>query len=309
MNIIITGGTGLIGRELVEHLATNGHEVTILSRNPASIHGLPSRVRLKQWDTASATGWGNLVNTTDAIVNLAGENLAGLGFFPRRWTKRRKCEILQSRLNAGKALVEAVKAATTKPKVLIQMSAVGYYGTSLSNTFTEGSPQGNDFLADICQQWEASTSEIRGLGVRYVVTRTGMVITPKGGALMRMILPHTVLVDGPFGNGKQWYSWIHIKDVARAIRYLIEDSHTEGVYNLTAPHPLTNTDFSKCLGRVLHRPSWLPVSAFVMRLLFGEVASIVLEGQRVLPKRLLAAGFEFEYPEAETALRDLLSKA
>jgi uncharacterized protein len=302
MRIIITGGTGLIGRSLAAGLALSGHEVIVLSRRPDGIQNLPSDVRIEHWDARSAAGWGHLADSADAIVNLAGENI-GEG----RWTAERKERIRQSRLDAGHAVVEAVQATVHKPAVVIQASAVGYYGPHGDEEVTEVTPPGGDFPARISIDWEASTAPVEALGVRRAIIRTGVVLSRRGGALPRMLPPFRFFAGGPYGNGRQWFPWIHIDDEVRAIRYLVDNQAVSGPINLTAPHPLTNREFARVLGRVMKRPASLPIPAIAFRMLFGKMASILLEGQRARPRRLLELGFRFQYPEAEPALRDLLN--
>lgn len=306
MRVIITGGTGLIGRHLANQLAAAGHEVIVLSRTPSQAKGLNARIKVEAWDAKTPTGWGGLVNGAGAIVNLAGASIAGDGFFPARWTNERKRLIIDSRVNAGKAIVAAVEAADTKPAVVIQSSAVGYYGIHPNSlTITEDSPSGSDWLAEVCRQWEASTQAVEAMGVRRAIIRTGVVLSFEEGALARMALPFKLYAGGPFGSGKQAFSWIHPADESGAIDFLISTAQASGPFNLTAPNPLTNAEFARVLGQVMNRPSLLPVPGFAMSTLFGEVATVVLDGQRVLPKRLLDLGYTFKFPEAEAALRDL----
>jgi hypothetical protein len=308
MRVIITGGAGLIGRALAADLAGAGHEVIVLSRNPGQARGLPSGVRAERWDGRTAAGWGPLADGAGAIVNLAGENLAGRDFFPSRWTPERKQLILQSRLDAGRAVVEAVSAAPVKPRVVIQSSGIGHYGAHGDETLTEQEGPGDDFLARLTVEWEASTQAVEACGVRRAVIRTGVVLDPKEGALLRLLLPYRLFVGGPMGGGRQWLSWIHPADETAAIRFLIETPGASGAFNLCAPNPLTNAQLGKVLGRVMGRPSWIPIPAFALQAAFGEVAATVLDGQRALPMRLLDLGFKFRFPEAEAALRDLLKK-
>jgi uncharacterized protein (TIGR01777 family) len=307
MRVMITGGTGLIGRALIEALQEHNHQVLVLSRNPDNYANFPYDVEFLQWDAKTPQGWGDQINHVDAVVNLAGENLAGKGFFPSPWSPERKQRILNSRLQAGQALNAAINAAKRKPKVLIQASAIGYYGPRGDDIITEESEPGDDFLAQTCVQWEEVTRPVEAMGVRRAIIRTGIVLSTEEGALPRLLLPHRLFVGGPFGNGEQWYSWIHLADEAAAIRFLIEHEQASGPFNLTAPHPLKNKVFSKTLGKVIERPSWLPIPGFAMRTLFGEVATVVLDGQRVMSQKLEKLGFEFQYPSAEAALRDLLA--
>jgi hypothetical protein len=305
MRVIITGGTGLIGKALANSLAHDHHEVIVLSRNKNKTSGLAAGIRLEVWDGKSVAGWGTLADGAGAIVNLAGASIAGDGFLPSRWTDERRKLIRDSRVNAGKAVVEAIKAAQTKPGVLIQASAVGYYGTPGDQVITEASPAGNDFLAETCQAWEDSTNEAEVLGVRRVIIRTGVVLSSLGGALPRQALPFKLFAGGPLGSGKQQFPWIHIDDAITAIRFLIETPSAHGIYNLSAPQVVNNAQFSAALGKALGRPSYLPTPSFAFQIAFGEVAMLLLEGQRALPKRLQEAGYSFHYPEPEAALRDI----
>ena len=307
MKILIAGGSGLIGRALTAELLRDNHKVVILSRNPARTPAIPEDVQIAGWDGKTPRGWSQLLESTDAIVNLAGANIAGDGFFPTRWTNSRKQIIRQSRLDAGKAIVEAIKMAKHRPGVLIQSSAIGFYGPLTDQAVDETGPAGDDFMARLCQEWEQSTKSVELSGVRRVVVRTGIVLSNHGGALGRMILPYKLFAGGPFGNGKQVMSWIHIADEVAAIKFLIESPAATGIYNLTAPNPVTNTEFGKTLSKVMHRPYYLPVPGFAMRMLFGEVATVVLDGQRVLPACLLRSGYEYKYPNIELALRHILA--
>ncbi len=309
MRVIIAGGSGLIGKKLTQELLQHGHSPVILSRNPGRQTNIPDGVQVAAWDGKTNQGWGHLVEDVDAIVNLAGENIAGEKFIPTRWTKKRKQLILQSRLDAGHAITRAVESAGKKPSVVIQSSAIGFYGPLGVEAVDENAPPGNDFLARTCVAWESSTAEGERLGIRHIVIRTGVVLSEKGGALSRLIVPFKFYAGGPLGNGQQVLSWIHIADQVGAIRFLIENPTAHGAYNLTAPYPLTNAAFARTLGKILHRPSFIPVPSFVFKLLFGEVATVVLDGQRVLPKRLLDMGYPFNFVQAGEAVRDLLGKS
>ncbi|MEQ9030343.1 MAG: TIGR01777 family oxidoreductase, partial [Aggregatilineales bacterium] len=283
MRIVITGGTGLIGSALVASLAHDGHEVVAISRDPHQTQPLPANANFASWDAKTAEGWGHLVDGADAVVQLAGASIAGDGFLPTRWTPERKKIILDSRVNTGKAVVEAIEQAGVKPKVLIQASAVGYYGTHPNTVeLTEESPAGNDYLADVCKQWEASTEAVEAMGVRRAIIRTGVVLDGDEGALPRMAFPFKMFAGGPLGSGKQPFPWIHLMDEVRAIRFLIANEEATGAFNLSAPNPLTNAQFSRELGKVLGRPSLIPVPAPAFNIAFGEVAVILLKGQRAV---------------------------
>ena len=305
MRIIITSGTGLIGRALAAELAGGSHEVIVLSRAPERAASLPTGVRAERWDARTAEGWGALADGAGAIVNLAGESIAGAGFIPSRWTAERKRRIRESRLNAGRAVVQAVESASVKPRVVVQASGVGYYGPRGDEELTEEASPGQDFLARTAIEWEASTAPVESLGVRRAIIRSGAVFSTKGGALPRLLLPFRLFV-GPFGTGRQWFPWIHIADEVRAIRLLIENDSARGPFNLVAPDLLTNAEFSRVLGRVMRRPALIRVPAFALRLPLGEMSIVLLEGQRAVPRRLQDSGFTFRFPKAEVALRDLL---
>jgi hypothetical protein len=306
MRVIIAGGTGLIGRELTKELAHHGYEVIILSRNPDRVTSLPKGVELITWDGVTTQGWGNLVEESNAIVNLAGENIAGEGFFPSRLTDERKERIRASRILPTKAILEAIEAAEKKPEVLVQSSAIGYYGPHGDEKLTEESPPGDDFFAE-WKEWEKVSAPVEDMGVRRVIIRTGIIFsTSKGSALNRLVLPFKLYGGGPIGSGMQYLSWIHEVDEVRAIRFLIEYKDGRGAFNLTAPNPATNAEVGKAIAKVLHRPYYLTAPEYAFKLAFGEVASLVTEGQRVRPQRLLEQGFEFRFPEVEPALRDIL---
>jgi uncharacterized protein len=304
MRIIITGGTGLIGKPLSAALLNEGHEVIILSRNPAQRKGIPPGVRLERWDGQSADGWGTLADGAGAIINLAGEGIAD-----GRWSEERKQRILASRVNAGKAVVQAIAQAQQKPGVLIQASAVGYYGPRGDEIITEESAPGADFLSRVCFEWEASTAPASQQGVRRPVLRTGIVFSNDGGAFPRLVLPFHLFAGGPVGSGKQWYPWIHIDDEVRAIQFLLNHPTATGPFNLSAPEPLTNKALAREIGKVMNRPAFLPAPSFGLQIVFGEMSTVVLDGQRAIPKRLQELGFQFKYPTAEAALRALLQKS
>jgi len=298
--VIITGGTGLIGRALATELVAAGHEVVVLSRDPQRARGLPPGVRAEKWDGRTAQGWAPLADGAYAIVNLAGENLAG-----GRWTAVRKERIRHSRLNAGQAVVEAARAAARKPAVVVQASGIGYYGPRGDEEVTEEAPPGSDFLGRLAVEWEASTASVEALGVRRVVVRTGVVLSLEGGALPRLALPFRFFLGGPLGSGRQWTPWIHIADEVGAIRFLLEQDGARGPYNLSAPHPVTNRELARALGRAMRRPAWFPIPALALKLVLGEMSAVLLTGQRAVPKRLLEEGFAFRFPDVEAALQSL----
>ena len=307
MRVVITGGTGLIGRALSANLAADGHEVIVLTRSPERSTHLPDRVQAERWDARTAEGWGHLADGADAIVNLAGSSIAGEGFFPTRWTDEQRRLIRESRLNSSSAVVQAVSQAEQKPRVVIQASGVGYYGYRGDESLTEEAEPGDDWAARFTvEEWEPSTAPVEEMGVRRAVARTGVVLSTEDGALPRLLLPFRLFVGGPMGSGDQWYSWIHLEDQARALRFLIENEEARGAFNISAPSPVRNGELAKLIGKVMGRPSWIPVPGFALRLAFGEVAEVVLKGQRAVPKGLLDLGFEFHFPAAEAAIKDLL---
>lgn len=306
MRIIITGGTGLIGKALAQRLAAANYDIIILTRNPDKAIGLPAGVRAVKWDGRTAQGWGHLADGAKAIINLAGASIAGDGFIPSRWTEKRKKLIKDSRVQAGQAVVDAVTAAATKPEVIIQASAVGYYGGRGDEVLTEAATPGHDFVAEVCKVWEKSIQSVKTQGVRLVTIRTGVVLSTQGGAFPLLLLPHKLFVGGPMGKGQQWLPWIHLEDEVQAIQFLMENSQAHGVYNLCAPEAVTNRTMSKTIGKAIKRPSFLPVPAFALRLLLGETASLVLDSQRQRPQRLQDAGFTFTHPELLAAIRHLI---
>jgi len=302
--VIITGGSGFIGRALTRELLDAQYEVVWLSRNPATTRDVPAGVRVEKWDGRSAQGWSALAEGAFAIVNLAGESI---GIPPLPWTNERKRRIRDSRVNASKAVVEAVRLAREKPRVIVQASAVGFYGARGDEVITEKNSAGHDFLADVAVAWEASSAEVETLGVRRVVTRFGLPLDKSGGVFPFLVMPFRFFVGGRIGSGRQVIAWIHLHDAVRAIRFLMEKDDARGAFNLTAPEPLTNAELGRVIARVLRRPFWLPVPAFALKLALGEMAELLLlNGQRVLPERLLRAGFKFQFPTAELALKDVL---
>lgn len=307
MRVIITGGSGLIGRALTQSLAQDGHEVIVLTRDPKKVTGLPASATAIQWDAHTANGWGHLADGAWAIVNLAGAGIAGDGLIPQRWSERRKQILRDSRLNSAAAVIEAIAAAAQKPAVLLQASAVGYYEVHTDNRdVTESAPPGRGFLPELCVAWEASSEAAAGYGVRRVVLRSGLVLSQEGGILPRTALPFRLFVGGPMGSGQQWMPWIHIEDQIRAMRFLLENEQASGPYNLSAPAPVRNKAFGQAIGRALKRPAFLPLPAFALRLALGELAHTLLTGQRAMPQRLQAAGFQFHYTEIDKTMQDLL---
>ncbi|MBI5474737.1 MAG: TIGR01777 family protein [Ignavibacteriae bacterium] len=302
MKIILAGGSGFIGRRLIQKLATARHVVVLLTRNPAAVHleAWPS-VKLTQWDAKSSGLWAKELDGADAVINLAGETLA------KRWSSRQKERIVNSRIDATRALVGAVRQAQHKPSVFINGSAVGFYGDVPNDPVPETHPRGVGFLSDVCERWESEARKAEECGVRVVMLRTGPVLGSDGGALQKMALPYKLFVGAPLGSGRQWFPWIHRDDVVRVIQLALEKSDLAGPINLVAPDSVTMKQFCDQLGRTLHRPSWPPVPAFVIRLALGEMAGMLLTGQRVVPSKLIEHGYSFRHPKLDDALRNIFS--
>ncbi len=303
--VLVAGASGFIGRALVSELAEEGYQVIALSRDATVARGrFPDGVQVAQWDGRTAAGWGHHADGSLAVVNLTGENLAR-----GRWTRSKKERIIESRTIPAAALVEAVRQARTRPLVFVQASAVGFYGTSGEAEIDEGSPSGAGFLASVVKTWEGSTREMGDLGVRRVVIRSGLVLGRDGGVWPSLIRPFRFFAGGPLGNGRQWFSWITLEDEVRAVRFLIEHGELAGAFNLSAPQPLREGELCRLVGKSLRRPCWMPVPAVLLKILFGEKAGeTLLVSQRVFPRRLTAAGFEFRHPDAAAAVAALVKR-
>jgi uncharacterized protein (TIGR01777 family) len=306
MNVMIAGGSGLIGRALTKELLEHGHQVWILSRKPDLVNGLQDSVKVIGWDGKTTQGWGQVVNKVDVIVNLAGSPLNGNGPLDIWLTKKRRELLLKSRLDSTRALLNGVREASEKPSKFIQASAVGIYGPRGDELIDESNQPGTDFLADVQVQSERASEEASKLGMRRIVIRTGLVLDKDEGAFQYFKLQFSLFAGGRMGSGEQYYSWIHIQDEAAAIRFLLENENAEDVYNLTAPNPVRNYEFSKTLGDVMGRPSLFIIPGFLLRLVLGEISAVVLDGQRVLPKRLEELGYKFQYESIRDALADVV---
>jgi uncharacterized protein (TIGR01777 family) len=301
MKIAIVGATGFVGSRLVEQLQAQGDEVLILTRNPGKATSRFPQAQVIGYNPLTSGAWQKSISGCDAVVNLAGEPIA-----EKRWTPAQKKIILESRQLGTQKIVEAISQADVKPKVLINASAIGYYGTSETAKYNETSPAGTDFLAEVCTAWETAAQAVKTSGTRLVILRLGIVLGENGGALGKMLTPFSAFVGGPIGSGKQWFSWIHRDDVVKLIVSAIINSKIEGVYNATAPNPVTMQDFSQTLGAVMNRPSWLPVPDFALEAMLGEGAIVVLQGQQVVPTQTLAEGFKFQYSTLQPALAAIL---
>jgi len=279
-------------------LLARGNRVVVLTRDA---HRQPAYGESAVWDGAHPGLWMEWVNKADWVINLAGENIGA-----RPWSKKRLQEIRDSRVLPGELLTEAVRRATHKPSAFLQMSAIGYYGTQGTgdeSAWDETAPSGDDRLASLCREWENSTKDVEAMGLRRLIIRAGLVLAPGAGVLPRLELPFRFFAGGPVGSGRQVYSWIHINDLVKGIFSLLQDPKSAGAYNFTAPEPVSNREFSRTLGEVMNRPSWLPVPGAALKLALGEMSTLVLDGQRVVPARLLhEAGCTFEFPTLKAAL-------
>ena len=302
--IVVAGGTGFIGKTLVETLRRSGHEIRILTRRPEEAERLfGSMVTVVEWDARNAGAWQRSVTGARAVINLAGAGIADA-----RWTSRRKRVLIESRILPTQLLVQACASGSEKPEVFISASGVGYYGAHGDEALDECTGPGPGFLSDLCVQWEAAAQEATSHGIRLVCLRTGMVLEHDGGALPRMALPFRLFMGGPVMPGTQWISWIHRDDLVGLIEWALMTPAVRGPLNGVAPSPVTMTEFCRLLGRVLRRPSWLPVPELALKAALGELASIMTTGQKVTPKKALRAGYRFQYPFLEGALKRIFSK-
>lgn len=303
MKIILAGGTGLLGRALGRRLLQSGHTVTVLSRAArAARNGEPAAIA---WTPDGTTGpWAQSLEGADAVVNLAGAGIAD-----KRWNNPRKALLRSSRLDATRSLVGAIAGLSGRPATFLQCTAIGYYEASLDDrAVDETAPMANNFFGHLCAEWEAAAQPVEAFGCRLAVVRTGVVLDGRGGALPQMALPFKLFGGGPLASGRQVMSWIHVDDWASLVTWLLATPDAQGIYNATAPHAATNAEFARALGSALGRPSWLPVPAFVLRLVVGEMADAALiTGQRVVPARALAQGFRFQYTDLGDALRSALA--
>jgi hypothetical protein len=300
MRILLTGGTGLIGTALTNALFEDGHQVWSLTRRDPSTTPVKTGLTLVRWDGRTPSGWDDLVSQMDAVVNLAGESLSK---WP--WTKAQKQRFWDSRVYAGRALTEAIRAASPRPKTLIQISGINHYGTR-GDTADESTPPGEDFLAHLTVDWEGATKDVESLGVRRAVLRQAVVLAPRGGLLPLMALPVRLFIGGPLGGGKQAVPWVHLDDVVGVLRFVLENEKASGSYNLIAPEPTSNADFYKALAKAMHRPYWFPTPAFLLRLVLGEMSVLVVEGRYSQPKRLLETGYRFKVATIAEAMKRLV---
>jgi uncharacterized protein len=301
MKVLIFGGAGFVGRNLADELLANGYQVFIVTRNlRKTVNNLGNKVQVIEWDNISPLASINELQEIDVVINLAGESIGN-----RRWSKSVKQEILSSRIRTTRAIVAAINNRTFQPKVLINASAVGYYGPRQNEEITELVEAGQDFLAQVCRAWENEVYKAQSDLIRVVTIRIGVVLG-REGVLNRMAMPFRFYMGGPLGTGNQWLSWIHIKDLTSMIRFIIEHQELTGPINATAPESVTMRNFCNVLGDVMNRPSWLPVPEFILKIALGQMAEMLLHGQRVVPNKIIGAGFEFWYPKLRSALEDAL---
>jgi hypothetical protein len=299
MKLVITGASGFIGTSLVGRLMGQGHTLVLLSRKPPA-RPKSAGIEWFAWNPAVPGSWQSAFDGSDGVVNLAGEPIAG-----KRWSESQKQRLRVSRVDTTRLIVDAIAKARQRPKFLINASAVGYYGPHGDETLTEESPPGGDFLGQLCAAWEAQANRAKEHNVRVALLRTGIVLGKGQGALAKMVTPFKLFAGGRLGSGKQWFPWIHLDDEVGLINFLIANEKAQGPLNATAPNPVTMDEFCKALGRILDRPSWAPVPASVLSLMLGEMAEMLLTGQRAMPQAALRLGYEFKHPRVYEALASL----
>jgi len=301
MKILITGGTGFVGRQISSRLIRDRHECTILTRRPKRSNEVPNGISFLQGDPTEKGPWQEEIQKHDAVINLAGASIF------KRWTQEHKKAILESRVKTTQNIVEGIPSDAEKSFTLFSASAVGYYGFCGDEKLDESSPPGDDFLARVTQDWEGEALKAEKKGARVVITRFGIVLGEKGGALGQMISLFKKFIGGPIGNGKQWFSWIHMEDLCESFIFLISHPGISGPVNVCSPHPVRNKDLAKSLGKVLKKPSFLPAPGFLVKLVLGEFGSVVIKGQRVIPEKLMKNNFRFQSPSIDKALRDIVA--
>lgn len=295
MRVLIAGGTGFLGTALAKSLRAAHHEVLVLTRRA------PKRSNEFRWDGKTSSGWGHLVNEVDALVNLTG---FGLEHWP--WTKRQKQRFIDSRVIPGGALVSAIEEAARRPRVFLQASGINRYGLRGQGIADETTPAAGDFLAQLTVKWEDATKPVEDLDVRRVITRNAVVLGSRSGLFPLMALPVRLFFGGKFGDGTQATPWIHVADHTSAMRFLLENEHARGSYNLIAPQSVSNAEFMQTMARVLHRPYWFHLPAFLLKLVLGEMSILLTEGRYSQPKRLIELGFPFRFGNLNDAMEDLL---
>ena len=299
MKIVISGASGFIGSALVDRLSKQDLSIFLLSRQPHK-EGATKNKQWLEWQPGQAGAWERAIDGADGVINLAGEPIA-----EKRWNKAQKERLRNSRIDSTRSLVRAIAHAQVKPRFLISASAVGYYGSRGDEKITEDSKPGADFLSNLCVQWEDEARKAEEAGVRVALLRTGVVLAKGKGALKKMVPPFKWFAGGPLGSGGQWMPWIHVDDEVGMIEFLIENQNARGAFNGSAPNPVTMATFAKALGAVLNRPSWARVPVSVLTLMVGEMAEMLIAGQRVTPEAALKLGYRFKYPNLKQALESL----
>ena len=304
--VVVAGATGTIGRALSKSLIGRGYDVIVFSRNVDAAHkGVPGAAEYIAWQPEETGSWFSAIDGAFAVINLAGAP------FFKRWSPEYKQEVTNSRVRGTRGLIHAMKAAKVRPQVFIVGTSQGYYGfdgTNRDQTMDESAPAGNDYWGQDTASYEQQIAQAESLGIRTIMLRTGVLLSEDSGPLPQQVPQYMRGFGGPVLPGSQWYSWIHIADEVGIILFALENEQVNGQINLTAPEPVTNRDFAKTLGKVLHRPAWFPLPGFMLKLFLGEVAAVVIRGRRVVPKKVLDAGYRFHYPTLEPALRQLLHR-
>ena len=299
MKIVIAGGTGFVGKALIRRLLKDGHRVVALVRRPGVFKNLPDGNLIQaEWDGKQQGGWSSHLMDAEVVINLAGEGIAD-----RRWDIERKRVIKASRLESTKALVNAISRSRSRPKTLVNVSAVGYYGPSPQGEVREDSPKGKGFLADVCADWEFEARKAGELGVRVVLPRLGIVLEKEGGALKKILTPFRFFMGGWLGSGRQPFPWVHREDVIGSILFMLENGAVSGPVNVVAPETLTMKQFCQALGRVLKSPCWAPVPSLALKMMLGEMSEMILAGQKAVPQKLLDSGYRFQHSRAEETLQ------
>lgn len=306
MKVVLAGATGFIGRLLISRLIENQYEVALLTRSPEKVSkDWGASVRPVLWNGRSAGDWQQCFEGKDAVINLCGEPIAG-----KKWTPEQKNRIVSSRIESTRAIVLAIHNARVKPAVLVNASAVGYYGWDTGDReVAEADPAGSGFLAETCAAWEKEALKAAQSGARVCLARIGIVLEKDGGALQKMLPPFRFFIGGPLGSGRQWFPWVHREDVVGMLLMALKDNRVSGPFNVCAPEAVTLGRFAAVLGKILKRPSFFPVPGFVLKLILGEMAVMLLEGQRAVPRRMQSWGYSFRYPELESALGNILKPA
>jgi uncharacterized protein (TIGR01777 family) len=300
MRALIVGGSGFVGSHLTPFLLEKGFDVTIMARRPDRGPKFPSKVKMLAADATKTGVWQGEVSNYDLLINLAGVSVF------KRWNDAYKKLLRDTRILTTRNLVDAIPRDSERRITLINTSGAGYYGSTGDEELSESAPPGSDFLARLAQDWEAEALKARDKGVRVVVTRFGIILGKGGGALAQMTLPFKFFAGGPLGHGRQWVPWMHVQDLCRAELFLIEHENIRGPVNFSSPVPVRNADLGKAIGKAVGRPSFMPAPSFMIKLVLGEFGSVILEGQRAIPKVLLDSGFRFQFPTIDEALKNLL---